>query len=222
MKPDEAAENHEHLEHTAHGSSSGKRIAILIAVLAAILAVVESGGKAKQTEQLAKNIDASDTYSFYQAKTIRSSLLRTTSAMVEAVVPEALSDARKSQVAATLAKWKEDADRYDSDPKGGEGRKELIEKAKHLTAERDEAAMAYHNFEYGAAALQLSIVLASASVITAMPALAVASIGLGGVGTALGVAGWFAPDLLHHLLSGGGHGEGHGDGHGDAAHAGGH
>ena len=39
MKPDEAAEQHEHLEHAAHGSGSGKKIAILIAVLAAILAV---------------------------------------------------------------------------------------------------------------------------------------------------------------------------------------
>ena len=211
MKPDEAAEQHEHLEHAAHGSGSGKKIAILIAVLAAILAVVESGGKAKQTEQLSKNIDASDTYSFYQAKTIRSSLLRASSSMVEAVLPEGLPDDRKAKVAALLGKWKEDADRYDSDPKGGEGRKELIEKAKHLTAERDEAAMAYHNFEYGAAALQLSIVLASASVITGMPVLAGVAIGLGSVGAGLGWAGWFAPDLLHTLLSGG---HGHDDGHG--------
>ena len=214
MEAAEATEQHEHLQHTAHGGEhgGGKRIAILIAILAAILAIVESGGKAKQTEQLAKNIDASDTYSFYQAKTIRSTVLRTSSAMVEAVVPEALPDARKAQVTATLAKWKEDAERYDSDPKGGEGRKELLEKAKRLTAERDEAAMAYHNFEYGAAALQLSIVLASASVITAMPVLATGSVVLGGVGTALGLAGWFAPDALHHLLSGGDHGGGH-DGH---------
>ncbi len=205
MKPDEAAEHHEHLEHAAHGGGSGKRIAILIAVLAAILAIVESGGKAKQTEQLAKNIDASDTYAFYQAKTIRSTVLRTSSALVESVVPETLPPERKAKVDKTLADWKDAADRYDSDPKSGEGRKELIEKAKHLTAEREEAAMAYHNFEYGAAALQLSIVLASASVITAMPVLAGVSIGLGAVGTALGAAGWFAPDALHHLLSGGGH-----------------
>ncbi|MEI6559382.1 MAG: DUF4337 domain-containing protein [Rhodospirillaceae bacterium] len=215
MKPDEAAEHHEHLQHTAHGGEhggSGKRIAILIAVLAAILAIVESGGKAKQTEQLAKNIDASDTYAFYQAKTIRSTVLRTSSALVESVVPETVSAERKAKLDKTLADWKESADRYDSDPKSGEGRKELIEKAKHLTAERDEAAMAYHNFEYGAAALQLSIVLASASVITGMPVLALFSIGLGGVGTALGAAGWFAPDALHNLLSGG-HGGSHGGGH---------
>ncbi len=218
MKPDEVAEHHEHLQHTAHGGDhggNGKRIAILIAMLAAVLAIVESGGKAKQTEQLAKNIDASDTYAFYQAKTIRSTVLRTSMAMVEAVVPEGITPDRKVKVDKTLAEWKDAADRYDSDPKGGEGRKELIEKAKRLATERDEAAMAYHNFEYGAAALQLSIVLASASVITSMPVLAAGSLVLGGIGTALGAAGWVAPDALHKLLSGGhGHGDGHGDGHG--------
>ncbi|MEI7611114.1 MAG: DUF4337 domain-containing protein, partial [Rhodospirillaceae bacterium] len=175
------------------------------------LAVVESGGKAKQTEQLAKNIDASDTFAFYQAKKIRSTVLRSSSALVDAVVPDNLPADRKAKLDALLAKWKEDADRLDSDPKTGEGGKELIEKGKHLIVERDGAANAYHNFEYGAAALQLSIVLASASVITGMPVLAGVAIGLGSVGAGLGWAGWFAPDLLHTLLSGG---HGHDDGHG--------
>jgi len=213
MKPDEATEQHEHLEHTAHGEKHGsgnRRIAILIAVLAAILALVESGGKAKQTEQLTKNIDASDTYAFYQAKTIRSTVLRTSSTLVETVIDDNLSPERKARLDKTLAEWKETAERYDSDPKNGEGRKELLEKAKRLTLERDEAAAAYHNFEYGAAALQLSIVLASASVITAMPALAAGAIGLGLIGTTLAGLGWFEPHLLHSLLSGG---DDHGGGH---------
>ena len=106
------------------------------------------------------------------------------------------------------ADWKATVAGWESNPKTGEGRKELLDKAKHLTAERDEAANAYHNFEYGAAALQLSIVLASASVITAMPALAVGAVGLGAVGTGLAGLGWFAPDVIPGLLHGGGHGEG--------------
>jgi hypothetical protein len=43
-------------------------------------------------------------------------------------------------------------------------------------------------------------VLASASVITGMPALALVAVGLGGLGTVLGGLGWFAPEALHHLL----------------------
>ncbi|MEI8395868.1 MAG: DUF4337 domain-containing protein [Rhodospirillaceae bacterium] len=214
MKPDEALEHHEHLEHTSGGhghASSGKMIAVLIAVLAAMLAVVESGGKASQTEQLSKNIDLSDTYAFYQAKKIRSTVLRTSSALVDTVMADtALAPEKAAKVQKTMADWKEYADSLDSDPKSGEGGKELLIKAKHLTEQRDEAANAYHNFEYGAAALQLSIVLASASVITGMPILAFGGIGLGAVGATLGGLGWFKPHLLHELLHGGG---GHGGGH---------
>ena len=207
MEAHEAQEHHEHLEHAAHGghSTSGKNIAILIAVLAALLAIVDSGGKSAQNEQVTRNIEASDTWAFYQAKTIRSTILRTSSAMVESMVPEALSPDRQKNVAAVLTDWKQKADLYDSDPKAGEGRKELMEKAKRLTTERDHAANAYHNFEFGGAALQLGIVLASASVITGMPVLAGIAVGLGVVGTALGGLGWFAPELLHTLLSGSGH-----------------
>ena len=220
MKPDEVHEQHEHLEHAAHGEGGGhgggqgKRIAILISTLAALLAVMEAAGNSSQTEQLARNIDTSDTYSFYQAKTIRSSVLRTSVTMVQAVVPDSLSPEQKARVDKTLADWKSAADHLDSDP-GGDGRKELLEKAKRLTAQRDEAANAYHTFEYGSAALQLSIVLASASLITSMPVLAGVSVGLGGVGAFLGGLGWLKPNALHELLHGGheGHGEGHGDTH---------
>jgi hypothetical protein len=52
-------------------------------------------------------------------------------------------------------------------------------------------------FEYGAAALQLGIVLASAAVITEMIILAFMAMGLGGLGIAFGLLGWFAPTLIH-------------------------
>jgi hypothetical protein len=215
MKPDEAHEHHEHLEHTAHGHGEGhgntnnKRIAILISILAAALAVVEAGGKAAQNDQITKNIEASDTWAFYQAKTIRSTILRTSSTLVEAVLPEGLPDDRATKATKTLKDWKDAADRYDSDPKSGEGRKELMDKARHLTEERDHAFMALHNFEYGAASLQLSIVLASASVITGMPVLTMAAGTVGLLGVTLGGLGWVKPDLLHTLLSGGHHGDSH-------------
>jgi len=213
MEAHEATEHHEHLEHTAHGGGHGsgnKRIAIIIAVLAALLAIVESGGKSAQTEQLAKNIDVSDTYAFYQAKTIRKALMQNAADIVDTITPESLSPAKAAKIAEAQANWKKEVARLDSDPEHKEGRKELLDKAKALSAERDHAALAYHNFEYGSAALQLGIVLASASVITGMPVLAGIAVGLGAIGTALGGLGWFAPELLHHLTAGGGeHGGGH-------------
>lgn len=204
MEAHEAHEQHEHLEHTAHGhgSGSGKRIAILISILAALLAIVESGGKSAQTEQLARNIDVSDTYAFYQAKTIRKAVMQNAADMIDLVAPEGQSPAKAAKVADAVANWKKEMGRLDSDPERKEGRKELLERAKTLAVDRDRAAMAYHNFEYGSAALQLGIVLASASVITSMPVLAAAAAGLGVIGVGFGGLGWFAPELLHTLLHG--------------------
>ena len=48
-----------------------KRIALLIAILALFLAFSETLGKSAQTKALSLNIKASDTWNFFQAKTIR-------------------------------------------------------------------------------------------------------------------------------------------------------
>src|SRR5207249_1255798 len=63
---------------TGHASGgSGRRIGILIAVLAALLALTETGGKSAQTEALDANLQASDLWAFFQAKTVRLTTLRT-------------------------------------------------------------------------------------------------------------------------------------------------
>ena len=64
--------------------------------------------------------------------------------------------------------WNATAERYDSEPQTGEGRKELTERAKEAEAERDHKLAAYHLFELGSAASQLAIVLASAAIITGL------------------------------------------------------
>ena len=209
MEAHEATEQHEQLEHAAHGGHGegghkegghghNKRIAILIAVLAALLAVIDSGGKGAQNEQVTANIRASDTWSFYQAKNIRQSVAVTASDLLHALTPETLSADQAGRVAKQLADWKSAADKLETN--GDNGKKELLAKARDYEEERDLALADYHNFEFGGAALQLGIVLASASVITGMPALALVAVGLGGLGTVLGGLGWFAPEALHHLL----------------------
>ena len=71
-----AHENLEHAEHAEHASHSNKKIALLIAVLALFLAFSETLGKSSQTAAIADNIKASDTWNFFQAKTIRQTSLR--------------------------------------------------------------------------------------------------------------------------------------------------
>jgi hypothetical protein len=93
--------------------------------------------------------------------------------------------------------WRTTAQRYETEPETGEGRKELAARAKIKEAARDKAMSAYHMFEYGSAALQLAIVLAGAAALTSVIALTFTSIGLGLVGLVFGALGFFAPTLIH-------------------------
>ncbi|MBX9698712.1 MAG: DUF4337 domain-containing protein, partial [Acetobacteraceae bacterium] len=76
-------------------------------------------------------------------------------------------------------------------------RRELMARARAAEAKRDRNMAAYHHYEYGSAAFQVAIVLASASIITAVPALALGAIGVGVAGVALTAIGFFAPEAVH-------------------------
>lgn len=194
---------HHHAGHDDHGHDAdpakkdfSKRVAVLISVLAALLAVVEMGGKNAQNTALISNQDAANLWNFFQAKTIRMTMLRTVAEQSEVagtLAPPAEAEKRAKQI----TKWKETAQRYNDEPDTGEGRKQLAARAKAAEKKRDHALAAYHNFEFGSAAFQLAIVLASASVVTGVMALAFIAGGLGVVGTVLALLGWFAPMLLH-------------------------
>ena len=56
---------------------------------------------------------------------------------------------------------------------------------------------AYHMYEYGSAAFQVAIVIASASIVTGVPLLALGGAVLGAVGIAMAGLGFFAPELIH-------------------------
>ncbi|MGA8005692.1 MAG: DUF4337 domain-containing protein [Burkholderiales bacterium] len=177
----------------AHIESHGphdKGIALLISVLALVLAFSETLGKSAQTEALDANIQASNLWSFFQAKTIRQTTLRTAAEQLELL---GTSPAAKQQIEA----WKANAERYESQPDKNEGRKELAARANKAERRRDRAMTAYHHYELASAAVQIGIVLASASIITAMPVLAWIAGALGAIGTALCVVGFWFPALLH-------------------------
>jgi hypothetical protein len=149
-----------------------KRVALLISVLALSLAIVETGANSAQTEAISGSVQTTDTWSFYQARTIRQTTVRTAAELAELTKP-------------------------DDDPKGGDGRKQLAERARLLEGAHETAMARYHLYEYGAALIQVAIVVASASIITAVPLLTVGSIVLGLGGAALGLIGWLAPQAVH-------------------------
>ncbi len=174
--------------HADHGGNKG--VALLIAVLALVLAFSETLGKAAQTSALTNNIEASNLWAFFQAKTIRQTTLRTAAEQTEAT---ASSESAKTQIDA----WRKTAQRYQSEPETNEGRDQLVARAKEAEKKRDQAMAAYHHYELASAAVQIAIVLASASIVTAIVALVWAAGALGLVGVAFCVIGFFFPAAVH-------------------------
>jgi Zn-dependent protease with chaperone function len=101
-----------------HVDPSNKKVALLIAVLALLLAFSETLGKSAQTEALSQNIEASNLWSFFQAKTIRMTVLRT--AADEADLRGAsLAGEAKQALTKRVEEWRATAARYDNEPKEG-------------------------------------------------------------------------------------------------------
>jgi hypothetical protein len=203
-----AHEAHEHAEHAEEASHHNKGVALLISVLALFLALSEMLGKSAQTAALTDTVQASDTWSFYQARNIRATTVGAAKEILELQAPTLTDPEAKAAVAKKIEDWGKRVKRWESDPERGEGMKELSAKARALEAKRDRGLEQYHNFEIASAALQIGIVLASASIITSMIILAWLSAGAGVVGLVFITTGLYAPEFLINLFAGG-HAVGH-------------
>jgi len=193
-----AHESMEQAEHAEHASGENRKIALLIAVIALFLALSETLGKGAQTESIAKNVEASNLWAFFQAKTIRRTTVATAAEQAKLAIPS--DDAAKAAVQKQIDDWQKTAARYRSEPETGEGTEQLSERARHAEHERDEATAKYHHFELASAAFQIAIVLASATIITGMIALAWISGLLALAGVVVAAFGVFAPHALHLAL----------------------
>jgi hypothetical protein len=208
-------EHEEHEGHKGHksGDTTNKRVALLIAVIALFLAFSETLGKSAQTAALSYNVEASNLWAFYQAKTIRQTAIQSSNEVLklerlkaDASAPEAIKTALNQRIDT----WDKTVARYESEPRErevrkdinlnppyGEGRRELMGLALAAEAKRDTALERYHHYEVASAAFQIGIVLASATVITGMLALSFLAAGLGALGLVFTAIGFFAPHAVH-------------------------
>lgn len=196
----EAQEQMEHAEHAEHAAHSNKRIALLIAVLALFLSFSETLGKSAQTEAISENVESANLWAFFQAKTVRMTLVRTAAEEMKVAVAGMSEPAAKEAMEKQIEAWQKTAARYDSEPDTNEGRKELSARAKEAQERRDVALAKYHHYEIASAAFQIGIVLASAAVITGAVALAWLSGLLGVAGLGITALGLFDPHLAQHFL----------------------
>jgi hypothetical protein len=185
----------EAVHHEAHGGHHGgdninmKRIAVLVSALAACLALIQVGEKRAQNDYLTHHIALTNDWAFYQAKNLRSVVRGS-----EAGLLETLGDPKDPKIDKQIKDAKAYIARMRDEPSTGEGMKQLAEKARARQQQRDDAFHAYHNYEYAASAVEIAIVLASVSALTAVPALA---IGAGAVG--VGAAAFAVLTALHVL-----------------------
>jgi hypothetical protein len=129
---------------------------------------------------LTNTIKANDTWSFYQAKSIKQTMNET--AADEA---EARGDKEKAE------KYRATAIRYESEPSTGEGKKELSAKALALESQRDLAKQKSPWISFAGSALQMAIVLVSASIIAVSSAMFWSSFGVMAIGLLLMTQGLF-------------------------------
>ena len=153
---------------------------MVINVFALLLAVnVWYGGKLSSTV-MNNTIKASDVYNFYQAKSLKQSL-------AEQNLYEAQKNGDKARAAEMTAK----IEKYESDPKSGEGKKELLAKATKLEVERDDAKLRSPWIGYASTAYQMAIVILSASILAVSTMLFWSSFIVAGLGLALSLNGLF-------------------------------
>ncbi|MBL8585477.1 MAG: DUF4337 domain-containing protein [Bradyrhizobiaceae bacterium] len=192
-----AHEKLEHAEHVEHAAGHNKQIALLIAVLALFLAISETLGKSAQTSAISDNVQASNLWAFFQAKTIRMTAVRTAAEAMTVEAGASTDPALRAAIDKQIAAWRATANRYDDEPDTGEGRKQLMARAQEAEHTRDTHLAKYHHFELASAAFQVGIVLASASVITGIMALAFGAGALSIAGLVLMGIGLFAPHAVH-------------------------
>jgi hypothetical protein len=204
-------------EHGGGGmdiTSRNKKVALLIAVIALCLAFSETLGKSAQTNALSFNVEASNLWAFFQAKTIRQTILQTGTEILKIDRIRDAGDPSAGTLKETLNKridsWEKAAARYNTepmarparkavnlDPPYGEGRRELMQLAMAAEAKRDTSLERYHHYEVASAAFQIGIVLASATVITGMVVLSYLAGGLAVLGLAFMAIGLLAPHAVH-------------------------
>lgn len=140
----------------------------VIVVFAAMLAINTYMAGGNSSKVLNNTIDANNTWAFYQAKSIKQTLAE-----------QSLDDAVARGDKAKQEKLKAKIERYESDPKTGEGKVELMAKARKLEEDRAVAKQRSPWYTYAGSLLQIAIVLLTASILSVKNELYRASIGVG-------------------------------------------
>ena len=153
---------------------------MVIVVMALFLAVTTYFANSFSGAVLKNMLKATDTYAFYQAKSIK----------------QTIAEGQRDEYAARgdrakVAKLEEKIARYESDPVKGEGKRELLAKARAQDAAREAARAHSPWLTFSGMLFQLAIVLLSASILSVNTRMYQASLGVGAMGLVLMAQGYW-------------------------------
>jgi hypothetical protein len=165
-------ELHEHAEHAKEPFD--KKVAVTMAIIAAMLAVDGVMSHMFTTEELLSQQKASDQWSYYQAKSNR----RYTSEVATDIFKGIHTEAAEPSV----EKYKTNVEKYKKESE------EVSDKAKEFEAESKKKGDQAHRLDFGEVFLELGIVLASMAILTKSNFVWFASIGSALVGLAIALS----------------------------------
>lgn len=175
------------------GEHANKVHSIFIAVLAVMLAICSLGGGNNGEDMMTSVIEMSDTYNFYQAKSIRQTVMTTTAdnwdimLLAQPDMPQAARQALEGKI----QQYRKKVAQYESEPETGDGKKELLVKAKSFEAAHKAAVARDSYFDFSEVMLQIAIVLMSIYLVSGQRLFMLGSYGLGIAGSALLADGFF-------------------------------
>lgn len=169
-----------------------KWIGVYIGTLAVILAICSLGGGNAAKDATLKNIEAANTWAFFQAKNARRQLLRLQVDDYETMLATTsnLDASMRGSIETKIKDYQATIQRLTSEPDKQEGLDELFVKGKALEGERDIALKRDPYFDYGEALLQIAIVLASVAIISGGNVILAVSVTLGLLGMAATLGGF--------------------------------
>jgi hypothetical protein len=199
VETSEIAEHIHHGHHEHHPDRFRRFAAVYLGIVAMLLAIAALGGNEATKEMLSANIQAADTYAFYQAKNARQVIYETAADQLDLqLAAGTLPGAAADKAGALVKRYRDTAKRYESDPEKGEGKRELLAKARAWEARRNHADAQIPNFEYGEALFQIAIVLGSVAIVAASGWLIGLSAALAVIGVLFTVNGYFLLVPLGH------------------------
>ncbi len=195
--PEVELPNPQELEEKAE-RSFGRRVALVTAIYAVVLAIASLGGNNAMKDMLLAQQQSSDQWAFYQAKVIREHQYRAHKMRLETELAErgaVLNPEVRQRYETLLKQFAEEEQRYNAE------KKEIEREAKKLEHERDRNRDKDPYFDYAEVLLQISIVMASVSILSNSRPIFFFSLFLACSGAVLTMNGFtlfFRLPFLHH------------------------